>query len=298
MNKNKNNKILGILLFSFAVSIASVQAGIAKHLTATVPVTEIVWFRYTGVFIITGLLALFRFKLSELKPSQIKRQVLRGSLMVIATFTFTTATAVMPLANATAVIFAYPFLIVIAAPIMLDEKVDRNNWIAVTVGFLGVLLVIRPGLEGFTWYSILALTAGLCWGIHLLVTRQLTANIDPLLLALSTAFIGMVIAGVLMPFVWEPLKLNDFFLLIGLAFVSSLAQITAIAACAQCETPILAPFGYFELISGITVGFFLFGDLPDTVTWLGMSTILICGIYIAILGGRKRVVVGRARPTA
>jgi drug/metabolite transporter (DMT)-like permease len=297
LGKNKNNRLIGIILFSLAISLASIQAGIAKYLTTTLPIAEIVWARYFGFFIISGTFALFKYRVVDLLPKKILHQFIRSILMILSTFFFTTATSVMPLANATAIIFAYPFLVALAAPTILGEKVHYSSWIAVSFGFLGVLLIIRPGLEDFTWYSILALNAGLCFGIHLLVTRKLTADIDPLLLALFTAFLGTTIATLPLPFIWQTPSLKDVILLGMVAFISTASQILTIIACAKTEMAVLAPFGYVELLSGVLIGFAIFGHLPDIISWFGMSAILLSGIYIAIFG-KKVTEISRTRPSA
>ena len=296
MRKTPSDQLTGIFLFSIAISLASVQAGIAKYLTSTLPIPEIVWARYFGFFIISGIFALLKYKFVELWPNKILQQIVRSILMIGATFLFTTATSVMPLANATAVIFIYPFLVALVAPIILGEKVHYSSWVAVSFGFFGVLLIIRPGLETFTWYSILPLTAGLFFGVHLLVTRKLTDDIDPLLLALFTAFLGFIIASFPLPFIWQSPSLKDLLLLGTVAFISTASQILTIIACKKAEMAVLAPFGYVELLSGVLIGFAMFGHLPDTISWFGMSVILFSGIYIAIFG-KKAPAISRTRPS-
>ena len=148
---------IGIALFILGVIFASLQSGLAKQLTATLPVLLIVWGRYFSFLVIVLVVTLWRYGQSALPPPRPHAQALRGILLVSSTIFFVGAVKGMPLADAIAIIFIYPFIVTALAPVVLGERVPLSSWMAVVTGFVGVLLVVRPGSTGVNWRTMLAL---------------------------------------------------------------------------------------------------------------------------------------------
>ena len=291
--------VSGIVLFVMGLFCASIQAGMSKYLTASLPLLLIVWGRFAVFLVISLSVALWRHGPAELVPPQPHLHALRGLLLMAASVAFIGAIAGIPLANAISIVFIYPFIVTALAPWLLRERVPHATWIAIATGFIGVLVVIRPGWEGIDWHALLALAAGSCFAIHLLITRRLTASAAPLITANATAFVGTACLSLALPFVWEPLTWNQIGILLLMGSFASASQLFTILGCSKTEMSTLAPFGYTEIIGATTVGYLMFGDFPDAMTWLGIAIIVLSGLYIAARTRRTRVqLISRTRPPA
>jgi drug/metabolite transporter (DMT)-like permease len=290
---------VSIVLFVLGLSCASLQSGFSKLLVSELSPLFVVWGRFAGFLVIVLVIVLWRHGRVGLRPPQPVLQGLRALLLVAASVAFIAAIRAMPLADAIAIVFVYPFIVTASAPLVLGERVPLSSWIAVATGFVGVLVVVRPGFGDTDWHALLALAAGTCFGAHLLVTRQLRTSAPPLVTATSTAFIGTLVLSATLPFVWQPLAMNQVLLMVLVGVFGAASQLLAIIACGKAEMSVLAPFGYTEIISATLVGFVMFGDFPDWVAWAGIAVIVASGICIAYGQRRTRVpLISRTRPPA
>ena len=156
----------------------------------------------------------------------------------------------------------------------------RRRWTAVIVGFIGVLLVIRPGIVEFNWASLASLGTGLCYAIYLIVTRSLKNTDNGLLTLLLTSIIGTVVLSIYLPFVWVNPSLNQLLLAANMGFIAALAHGLIIISYNFSDASKLAPLGYFEIIPNIIIGYIWFSDFPDKYTILGLLVIILSGVYV------------------
>ena len=270
----------GIALFIAGVCFAALQQGLAKSLVAVLPVLLVAWGRYAVSTLVLVPVALGRHGRAALSPAQPGLQVVRGLLLVGASVSFIAAIQGMPMADATALIFIYPFLVTAASPLFLGERVSAANWLAVAAGFVGVIVVVRPSMAGIDGHALLAVTAGACFGVHLLITRRLAQGTPPLVTATATSVVGAVALAPALGFVWQTLTGAQVALLIVVGLTATASQFLVILACARAPTTTLAPFGYVEIVAATAVGWLLFGDFPDARTWTGVAVIVASGLYI------------------
>ncbi len=273
---------LGIVLVVVGFSFASVADGISKLAGAGLGVVVVVWGRYAFSLLITLPPALVRHGMKALWPDQAGLQLLRGVIMTFSTTAFIWALYGMPLADALAIAFAYPFVVTALSPVILGEQVTARHWIAVCTGFLGVLVVIRPGFETVSYHNLLALAAGTSFALSLLLTRKLSATAPAMVTINFGVLSGTVILSAGLPFAWEPVSAYQWGLLALSGVFVAATHFAINRAYGLAPAATLAPIGYTEIVAAAAVGYLMFGDFPDAITWIGIAIITASGIYIAL----------------
>ena len=197
-----DNPARGILLMVAAMMIVPFMDAIAKYLAADYPVTQIVWARFFFHFAIMAPIVLYRYGAGALRPRQPGLQVVRGGFLLMATILFFTAIAVMPIADALALLFISPMVVTALSPMLLGEQVGIRRWTAVIVGFLGALIILRPGLGATQAGSFLAIGAGCAFAFYTLATRRLSGSAPPLVTLVYTAVLGAAVMSIAVIPVW------------------------------------------------------------------------------------------------
>ena len=270
----------GPILNLSAWLILPIMDAIAKYLSYSLPILQITWFRFFFSAVITGIFIYLFSRKSFVRSKNIRSQVLRGILLLTSSLLFFYAISVISLAKALTLAFICPLIVTALSPYFLKERVGRRRWTAVIVGFIGVLLVIRPGIVEFNWASLASLGTGLCYAIYLIVTRSLKDTDNGLLTLLFTSIVGTVVLSVYLPFVWVNPSLNQLLLAVNMGFIAALAHGLIIISYNYSDASKLAPLGYFEIIPNIIIGYIWFSDFPDKYTVLGLLVIIWSGIYV------------------
>ena len=270
----------GPILNLSAWLILPIMDAIAKYLSYSLPILQITWFRFFFSAVITGIFIYLFSRKSFVRSKNIKSQVLRGILLLTSSLLFFYAISVISLAKALTLAFICPLIVTALSPYFLKERVGRRRWTAVIVGFIGVLLVIRPGIVEFNWASLASLGTGLCYAIYLIVTRSLKDTDNGLLTLLFTSIVGTVVLSLYLPFVWINPSLNQLLLALNMGFIAALAHGLIIISYNFSDASKLAPLGYFEIIPNIIIGYIWFSDFPDKYTILGLLVIILSGIYV------------------
>src|SRR5216684_1007663 len=164
---------------------------------------------------------------------------------------------------------------------LLRGRVGPRRWAAVSVGFLGVLIVVRPGSGALGWAALLPLLSAACWGLSLVVTRRMRGGDRPLTTLLYSTVIGFAASSTALPLVWQPPGAGAWALMVLMGALSAAGQYLLIAGLARGDASLLAPFSYSQMIWSTLTGFFVFGTVPTAWTWCGAAIIVASGIYIA-----------------
>jgi drug/metabolite transporter (DMT)-like permease len=269
-----------IILNLSAWVMLPIMDGFAKYLSSTIPVLQITWSRYffTVIIVLPVMLIFFRknFKWTE-KP---QLQLIRGLLLFCANILFFYSISVISLAKALTLAFVAPLIVTILSPMLLGENVGFRRWVAVITGFIGSLIVIRPGFVEVNLASIAALGTGVLYAFYLIVTRKLHNSDHPLLTLLLTGVVGVIIGSLIMPSVWVQPTINEWYMMFALGFFASLGHLFLILSLKYADASKLAPFGYFEIITNIIIGYYFFNHFPDNWTFIGLFVIISSGIYI------------------
>jgi len=257
-----------------------IMDGFAKYLSSTLPVLQITWSRYffTVVIVLPIMLIFFRKNLTW--TEQPKLQLIRGLLLFCANILFFYSISIISLAKALTLAFIAPLIVTALSPFLLGEKVGFRRWAAVVSGFIGSLIVIRPGFVELNLASIAALGTGILYGFYLIVTRKLHNSDSPLLTLLLTGVVGAILGTMIMPTVWVQPTITEWYMMFAIGFFASIGHLFLILSLRYADASKLAPFGYFEIVTNIIIGFYFFNHFPDNWTFLGLFIIMSTGVYI------------------
>jgi len=253
---------------------------IAKYLSSELSFFQITWARYFFTVFFTFPFIFLFFK-KQLKWSENpKLQFYRGLSLFLANICFFYSISIISMAKALTLAFVAPLITTSLSPVFLGEKVGLRRWSAVIIGFLGILIVIRPGIIEFNFASIAAVGTGCFYGIYLIITRKLHSTDSPLLTLLLTGVVGATIASFVVPAVWINPTLIQWSWLALMGIFACLGHILLIYSLQYADASKLAPFGYFEIVPNIILGYYLFNDLLDLWSFIGLFIIISSGLYI------------------
>ena len=255
---------------------------IAKYLSSDISFFQITWARYFFTVFFTLPFMFFFFRKNLTWSTQPKLQIFRGLTLFFANVLFFYSISVISMAKALTLAFVAPLITTALSPIFLGEKVGIRRWSAVIIGFVGSLIVIRPGFIEFNLASVAALGTGFFYGIYLVITRKLHTSDNPLLTLLLTGVVGAAIGSFLVPVVWINPTFNQWSLLALMGIFACLGHLFLILSLKYADASKLAPFGYFEIVTNVMLGYYFFGDFPHYWTWVGLSIIVCSGIYISL----------------
>jgi drug/metabolite transporter (DMT)-like permease len=251
----------------------------AKFLVARYPVVEVVWarFMFHMIFVVLVLSPRLRLHVITHRPWL---QLGRSALILVTTMLFFSGVKMLPLADASAIMFTSPILLTVLAIPLLGEHVGPRRWAAVAVGFAGALIVVRPGMGVMGTGAVLLLGAALSNALYQLTTRKLRIADGPLTTLLYTALLGTVLLSLVMPAVWVTPQLTHWPLFALMGVFGGAGHFALIKAFQRAPAAVVAPFSYVSLLWATGFGFLLFNELPDLWTLVGASVIAGGGLYI------------------
>jgi len=254
---------------------------IAKYLSSEMSFLQITWARYFFTVFFSLPFMFFFFRKNLTWTTQPKLQTIRGLLLFCANILFFYSISIISMAKALTLAFVAPLITTALSPFMLNEKVGFRRWSAVIVGFVGSLIVIRPGFLDFNLATIAGLGTGFFYGLYLIVTRKLHTSDNPLLTLLLTGVVGLILGSFIVPFVWIDLTFNQWSLLALMGIFACIGHFFLILSLKYADASKLAPLGYFEIVTNVMLGYYFFSDFPDYYSWIGLLIITSSGIYIS-----------------
>lgn len=271
----------GIALMLGGLLVLTVNDAVAKWLTGSYPIPQVIALR--GLFLMVPLLALLLWRggIGALRPHRIRNQAARAACFTGSTYLIVTALSLMPLADAVAFTFTSPLLIAALAPALLGERVGWRRWAAILVGFAGVVVMARPTPEAFRLVAFVALGAALMSALRDIVTRRISA-VESTDLTLFYSTLATVVVGVAaaLAFPWRMPAADDLALFVLLAALNGGAHFMLIEAYRWAEASAVAPFRYSALVWALLLGFFVWGDVPDAFLLVGAGLVVASGLYI------------------
>lgn len=276
-----------------ATLLFSLSDAMAKYITESVPTVQLAAIRY-AVFVAMAASPLLRNRRTSMRSRRPMLQILRGVGVAGSALCFILSLARLPIAEATAINFITPLLITALAVPVLGEVVRLPGWIAVLVGFGGMLVVVRPGAHGLQPAALLVVLSSFCWSVAMLVTRKLAVIDRPGVTLLWTALTGFVLLVAILPFFLAPMTWPLAGLSVALGVVASSGQWLAVLAYRHARATVLAPLGYVQLIWSSALGLLVFGNVPDR--WVVVGAVIIAASGLSIVHGeRVRIAALRAR---
>ncbi len=272
-------RMVGIVLMVAAMACFIVSDAAAKRLTLDHDVVQIIWVRY--LFHLSAMVVLLvPFGRLSIRTARLKLQIGRSLFLLVATYCFVTGLSFLPMAEATTLLFLAPLLITALSVPLLGEHVGLRRWTAVIVGFVGVLIVTRPGFGVMHPAAAVVLVAALASAFYQITTRKLSSTDNAYTTLFYTAITGVVVFGVAAPFAWRPPTPLGWALMAWTGVFGGLGHLLFIKAHHLARVAVLAPFLYTQLVFAALVGFLVFGDLPDLWTVSGAVVIIASGLYV------------------
>lgn len=251
----------------------------AKYLVSIYPTMQVVWSRYT--FQVVILLVVLAPKLpTVIRTQSLKFQLFRSLFLLGATLCFFTGLGTIQVAEASSIMFTAPLMLTAAAPFILKEKVGIRRWLSILVGFIGALIIIRPGQGALDVGAFWVLGAAACYACYQLSTRALSGQDSVLTTLFYSALLGAVIMSFIVPSYFVMFEPKDLAIAALLGTFGTLGHFCMIKAFTHAEASKVAPYSYTNLIWATLIGFALFGTLPDVWTYIGAGIIIVSGIYI------------------
>lgn len=282
MTSRPPNTLLGIGLMLSAMLLLPFLDVCAKYLGRMgVPVIEIVWARMAFGTLLTLPFAWRIVGVRRLLPDSPLYHSVRAALLIAATGFFFWALRLQSIADTLAIFFVQPLIVTVLSPWVLGETVGLKRWVAVTIGFIGTLIIIRPGLVQVGLGAMLALASGSSLAIYMLMTRRISGTAHAIVTTFHTSLMGLAIVSLaVLPYWLTPTAAQwGLFVLLGLIAVAG--HYLIVRAYDYCEASLLAPLAYAEIIMATAAGWWFFGDFPDAWTFAGVGVLIGCAIYIS-----------------
>jgi len=272
----------GIGLVAVAVFLFAITDSISKYMTQHYPIGFILWIRFFFHTLVLLAVVGARQGLGFVRTRRPGIQLTRGVLLPLAALMFVTGLSQMPLAETAAITFISPFLVTLLAVIVLKEKVDLGQWLAIGFSFAGVLLIVRPGADVFGWAALLPMGTALSMAIYQVLTRRIAGLESPYTSIFYPGLVGLVLFSLALPSTWTaPLAWWHVALMIVGGVVNAASHLTLIRAFEHAPASRLAPFSYTQIVWATLVAYLVFGDFPDAWSIAGITVIVASGVYVA-----------------
>lgn len=278
----KQDTTKGVALLLAAMAVLPFLDVCAKFLGEQgMPIVQIVWARMAFGLLFTAPPLLLKEGAAALVPRRIPLHIIRSILLMVSTFAFFLALTYQGIAETLAVFFVQPLVVTMLSPVLLGERVGINRWLAVLVGFIGTLIIIRPGIVAINPGSLLALSAGTSLACYMLLTRRIAGRDSAIATTYYTTLMGTLIATAAVTFVWQTPTPSQWLLMILLAAIAAAGHYLIVRAYDYAEASLLAPLAYTEMIVAVIVGWVFFGGFPDGWTFVGVAILIASAIYIS-----------------
>ena len=272
--------LVAIGLFSLAMMMFSATDGAAKYLSSDIAPQQIIFLRFVIVLILILLFCIYRGQWDILKTTQPTLQILRGLLLAVCSLIFYFALKHLPLELCAAIGFVSPLFVTALSIPFLGERVGLRRWIAVLIGLLSVLMILRPGGVSFQLAMLLPLGSSLCWAMALVLTRLMRGSEQALTVLAWSSLVGVAAVFPLVWPVWVTPNASQWTILILLGVFNGLGQYLVIRAFMLASAALLAPFSYSIIIWSMLIGLIIFNSFPDGITLVGTAILIAAGLYI------------------
>jgi drug/metabolite transporter (DMT)-like permease len=287
-SKSPDNLERAVVFVVLAVLVLPIINACAKFLNGY-PVVQITWARYAGHFLFMLLVFVPRYGLDLLRSSRLPMQLIRSSLHCMSAIMTFYALGFVSLPTATAISFSAPLMVTALAPLVLGERVGLTRWLAVSAGFIGALVVVRPGAsEQNGAVLILLINAGASAVIQLM-SRKLAQHDGAATSNTYMVLVGFVLMSLPLPFVWRaPADSVDTLVFVGIGVSGGVGHYLLVRAFELAPAAFVSPFTYGQILGATLISYLVFGQLPDLWTWVGAAIIVTSGLFILYRERRSR----------
>ncbi len=280
---------LGVVLMLIFAAFAPIIDVFAKLAAAEVPAAEITLGRFVTQTLLLTPIVIWRGALARVSLRDAGLHGLRGVLMAMATVFFFAALKYMPIADAIAIFFVEPMIVTVLSGLLLGEPVGWRRYAAAAVGFGGAMLVIQPSFVELGWTSALPLGTAFCFAFYLILTRMLAPRVDPFAMQAYSGVAGAAFIGVVLWWAegsglsaFDPIwpSTRAFWLMFGVGVAATIAHLFLVYAFRYAPASVIAPLQYLEIVSATLFGYWIFGDFPAPLKWVGIAIVIGSGLFI------------------
>ena len=275
-----NSSLNGILCMMGGALALTINDGMAKYLTETYPVGQVMAIRGTSILVLLAVFILVSRNRITVKINSWRNNLYRGLAMTGSTFCFITGLSLLPIADAIAIAFAAPLLTTILAVFFLKERVGWHRWVAIFFGFVGEIIIVQPTGDAFKLVALAPLGAAFFGAIRDVITRKITNSESSLTILITSMFLITLLGYATYPLGWSEIQIKHLWLFLGSSVLVGLAQYLMIEAFRLGEVGLISPFKYSSLIWAIIIGFVVWGDIPNYLVLIGSVVVVLSGIYL------------------
>ncbi|MFM1765485.1 MAG: Riboflavin transporter [Pseudomonadota bacterium] len=281
LSDTSRNRQIGIALVTVTTLMFAVLDTSAKWLVQTVPVLQVVWLRFVFHALLTTAIFMPSMGVGLFKIHNPRLQLLRGVMLALMTGLNFFALQYLQLAETGAVQFSVPILIALISALWLHEKLDLKKWLAICMGFAGVLVIIRPGSNGFHPAILLSIMNALLYAAFNLMTRRLAGSDHPISTQLASAMVPTVVLAPFAIWYWQtPDSWQVWCVLVLAGLTGGLGHTASALAHRYATAAVLGPFLYQQIIYMSFGGWLIFGQIPDAAVVLGAGIVVLSGLYL------------------
>jgi S-adenosylmethionine uptake transporter len=275
-----DDNVKGALFMLAGMFVFSAVDAQAKYLTQYLPSLQIVWARQIGLVVGVMILIVWHGR-AILRTGFPMLQITRGAAAALSATLFIIGLNFVALADAVSVTFVAPLVVTMLAALLLGERVGLHRWTATIIGFLGTLVVIRPGLDSFHPGLLLPLLAAILFAIRQVISRHIGSRDRTETTLAYTALTAFLMLSVVQPFIWQPISsLKLIAILASMSLMAALGEFLVIRALEIGQAVFVSPLHYTIIIWASLYGYLLFGQFPDIWTWVGSFVIMASGLYV------------------
>ena len=296
-HEQRRQRLIGIALMSGAVACFACLDAMAKYLGGHMDSLQVVAMRYVSAFFLALLFSNPFTRPGLLRTTRPKLQLVRGLLMLLTTIFNFLSFRYLQLDETLAILFSTPFLVAIMAGPLLGEWVGWRRWTAIGIGFIGVLVVIRPGFGGMQWAALLSVASAIFYAGYAIATRMVMRHDHGETTLFYANVIGVGVMVPILPLVWTaPPSLFDLMLLLAVGAFGSVGHYLLIMAHHRAPASVLSPFMYTQLLWATTFGYLVFNNIPNRWTLIGAAIVVASGLYLLYREQKVRGTVAPVEP--
>ena len=283
------NLLLGIGFICLSALTSPLMNGFAKLLGETYSSMQVSWARAFGHIIFMLAVFLPRFGMRMLRTRRFKHHLLRSTCLFVSNLSYFFAITFIPIAKAASINMIGPLIVAGLAWPMLGERTTAGRVVAVMIGFVGVLVIIRPGSEVAHWAAFFVIFSAFTNGLYQIFTRKIADTEAPETSAIYSSIVGAFGMLLVLPFIWKtPVRLIDVGMFCSMGVLGALTHYFVALSLKFAPANIVTPFSYVQLLGSVLVGYVMFDNLPDAMTWFGAAIVVATGLYIGWTQTRRR----------
>jgi drug/metabolite transporter (DMT)-like permease len=276
-----SNTVKGIAAMIAGVAFLIMSDAVSKYLVQTHPFGQVTCLRQAACLLFVLPFVLRGAGLSALRPNRVLLQIVRGLVFIVSSMFIIWSLSLLPLPTVTAITFAGPIMIALLSAPMLGERVNPTLWSATLLGFVGMLVIIRPGTDAFSWALLVPVAAALASSIRDMLGRILSRTDSSIAILFWSSVVLVLGTAITAPFGWVAVSATELGLYLLAGAVNFCAHFLMIESYRLARAAIVAPFKYTSLIWSAVLGYLIWGDLPGAWVWAGSAILVVSGLWIA-----------------